>query len=67
MILPCTMSLENPAMSVFQTILSLCLAGYPASSIKSVALVTNCSNVMEPWNNLLSSTTSIRLFDLGLA
>ena len=48
MILLHAMSLEIPAMSVSCTILSLCLAGYPASSTKSVALVTNYSNVMEP-------------------
>ena len=65
MIIPHTTSLEIPAMSVSHTILSLCLAGYPSSSTKSVALVTNCSNVMEPWNNHLSSTTAMRLFDLG--
>ena len=67
MILPHTTSLEIPAMSVSCTILSLCLPGYPASSTKSVALVTNCPNDMEPCNNLLSSTTAMRLFDLGLA
>ena len=66
MIFPHTTSLEIPAMSVSHTILSLYPAGYSASSTKSVALVTNLSNVMEPWNNLLSSTTAIRLFDLGL-
>ena len=60
------MSLENTAVSVSHTNLSLCLAGYPASSTKSVALVRNCSNVMEHWNNHLSSTTAKRLFDLGL-
>ena len=67
MILPHTKSLEIPAMSLSCTILSLCLAGYPASSTNSVALVRKCSNVMEPLNNLLSSTTAMRLFDLGLA
>ena len=66
MILPHTTSLKIPAMSVSHTMLSLCLAGYLASSTKSAALVTNYSNVMKPWNNLLSSITAIRQFDLGL-
>ena len=48
-IFPCTTSLEIPAMSVSHTILSSCLAEYPASSSKSVALVTNCSNIS--WNS----------------
>ena len=66
-IFPHTVSLEIPAMSVSHTILSLCLAGYLASSTKSVPFVMNCSSVIKLWNDHFSSTTAMRLFDLGFA